>query len=208
MNLNQMNKELPASSTLSHYRIVSKIGSQKECEQLQSCEESFKEFLSPRVAKRNPGMELANAFSVRLRQAACCPLSHRRDFVSRSTRILNAGPQSFFRECVAVADATGLYFYPHVPCAWLRNLALDDLEICSWCGNLRDFHWCHSYFCRCHKSSFQFLAVLFHIGSCCRASSPLDWPHKESFRRLLAGLSWPHFGIIAVNISPGGPENY
>jgi serine/threonine protein kinase len=26
MNLNKMNKELPAGSTLSHYRIVSKIG--------------------------------------------------------------------------------------------------------------------------------------------------------------------------------------
>jgi len=40
--------------------------------------------------------------------------------------------------------------------AFFWNLALDDLEIGSWCRNLRYRHWCYAYFCRCHKSSFGF----------------------------------------------------
>ena len=54
-----------------------------------------------------------------------------RDFVSRNAGILNSGPRAFFREHVTVANATGLHLDAHLSCTRLRNLALDDLEICS-----------------------------------------------------------------------------
>jgi hypothetical protein len=79
------------------------------------------------------------------------------DFVSRNARILNARPQAFFREHVTVANTTGLYLDAHLSWTRLRNLALDDLEISSRFGNLRNLHWCRLWFDRdserCHESS-------------------------------------------------------
>ena len=62
------------------------------------------------------------------------------DFVSWSAGILNARPQAFFRERVAMADATGLHLDSHVSRAGLRNFTLYDLEIRSRCRNLRRLH--------------------------------------------------------------------
>src|SRR5207249_8197085 len=79
-------------------------------------------------------------------------------FMSGNARILNSWPESFFREHVAVADATGLHLNAHLSCTRLRNLALDKLEICSGFRNLRRLHWCRLWFHRnsqrCHKSSY------------------------------------------------------
>jgi hypothetical protein len=62
------------------------------------------------------------------------------DFVTRNAGVLDAGPLAFFREHVAVTDAAGLDPDSHVSCAWLGNLALDDLEITSRPRDLRQFH--------------------------------------------------------------------
>ena len=67
-------------------------------------------------------------------------IDNARDFVSWNAGILNAGPSAFFREHVTVAHTTGLYLDAHVSYAWLRNRALDDLEIASRLWNLRHFH--------------------------------------------------------------------
>src|SRR5271165_6846334 len=81
-----------------------------------------------------------------------------RDFVSWNAGILNSGPSAFFREHVAVANTTGLHLDTHVSDTWLRNLALDDLEIGSRLRNLRYLHCCYCDSC-CHKSSFEFSAI-------------------------------------------------
>jgi hypothetical protein len=62
-------------------------------------------------------------------------------FMSRNAWILNSGPGAFFREHVTVAHSTGLDLDEHLSRIWLRNLALDDLEICSRLGNLCHGHW-------------------------------------------------------------------
>ena len=80
-------------------------------------------------------------------------------FMSGNARILNSRPQAFFREHVTVANAAGLHLDPHLSCIRLRNLALDDLEICSGFGNLRHLHLCHLhwyYSVGCHKFSYEF----------------------------------------------------
>src|ERR1700726_3066784 len=59
------------------------------------------------------------------------PSSSMCHFMSWNAGILNAGPSAFFREHVTVADTTGLHLDAHVSYTRLRNLALDDLEICS-----------------------------------------------------------------------------
>ena len=60
-------------------------------------------------------------------------------FMSWNAGILNAGPRAFFREHVTVANTTGLHLDPHLSCTRLRNLALDDLEICSRLGTCATF---------------------------------------------------------------------
>jgi len=63
-----------------------------------------------------------------------------RHFVSWNAGILNTGPQAFFREHITVANSTSLHFDAHVSYIQLRNLALNDLKICSWTGNLCHLH--------------------------------------------------------------------
>ena len=63
-----------------------------------------------------------------------------RHFMSGNTGKLNSGPRAFFREHVTVANATSLHLDAHLSYARLRNLALDDLEICARFRNLRHFH--------------------------------------------------------------------
>ena len=89
-----------------------------------------------------------------------------RHFVSGNAGILNSGPQSLFREYVAVANATGLHLDAHMPCSWFGNCALDDLEVSSGAGNLRDFHLCHLHgydSACCHNSSSETFPFLFAI---------------------------------------------
>ena len=86
-----------------------------------------------------------------------------RDFVSRDAGILNSGPKAFFREHIAVADATGLHFDAHLSRHRRGNLALDDLEIGTGLGNLRCLHWCDCEFCSCHCASFEFSVMLLGV---------------------------------------------
>jgi hypothetical protein len=72
------------------------------------------------------------------------------DFVSWNAGVLNAGPSAFFREHVAVADATSLHLDANLSSLGLRNLALDDFEISSRLGNRRRFHGRYSNSCSCH----------------------------------------------------------
>src|SRR5438093_12887953 len=81
------------------------------------------------------------------------------NFVSWSAWILNSGPRAVFREHIAVADTASLHLDAHLPCIWGGNLAFDDLEIGSRFRNLRYLHGCCCDFCRCHNSSYKFLAI-------------------------------------------------
>jgi hypothetical protein len=78
------------------------------------------------------------------------------DFVPRDAGILNSRPTAIFRECVTVTDAAGLDLDAHLCRARFRNLALGDLEVSSWLGNLHCFHGCYRCFCSCHGASFEF----------------------------------------------------
>src|SRR5215469_1802041 len=80
-------------------------------------------------------------------------------FMSGNARILNSGPGAFFREHVTVANTTGLHLDPHLSCTRLRNLTLNDFEICSGLRDLCHLHCCHRYSHRCHKCSYQFSVV-------------------------------------------------
>src|SRR5262249_56421180 len=81
-------------------------------------------------------------------------------FMSWNAGILNSWPRAVFREHIAVADATGLHLDAHLSCIGGGNLAFDDLEICSRIRNLRYLHGRCCDFCLCHKSSYQFLAIV------------------------------------------------
>jgi len=49
-----------------------------------------------------------------------------------------------------MADAARLYLDADVSCAWLRNLALDEFEIASGHGDLRQLHRRDRNLRRCH----------------------------------------------------------
>jgi hypothetical protein len=53
------------------------------------------------------------------------------DLMTWNTRILNAGPGALFREHVTVANAASQHLNAHMSWTGVRNIALDDLEICS-----------------------------------------------------------------------------
>ena len=69
--------------------------------------------------------------------------------------ILNSWPLAFFCKHIAVANTAGANLDAHLPPAWLRNLALDDLEIGSRFRNLRHLHGRDSGTHRCHDPSFE-----------------------------------------------------
>src|SRR5690606_28546611 len=62
------------------------------------------------------------------------------DFVSRDTRILNAGKQACDREHVAMADPARLYFDAHVSRLDVRQIAFNDFERGIGLGDLNSFH--------------------------------------------------------------------
>ena len=79
-----------------------------------------------------------------------------RDFMSGNAGIPNAGPQTFFREHVTVANATGLHLYAHLTFTRPRYLALDDLEICSPSGICATFIGAIATFVVAMTFSYQF----------------------------------------------------
>src|SRR5262249_12686487 len=83
-------------------------------------------------------------------------------FVSGNAGILNSRPTTFLSEHITVTDTTSLLLDEDVSRAGLRNVTLDNLEICSWLGNLCHFHRCYcfhwDFFSCCHKSSDKFSA--------------------------------------------------
>ena len=101
---------------------------------------------------------------------------HRRPLHRRSPllHVLERGgtgssrPQTFLREHVTVADATGLHLDAYVSCTRLNNHALDDLEICAGLGDLRGLHlrhlhWYNRRSARCHGSSYECSAILENV---------------------------------------------
>jgi hypothetical protein len=66
-----------------------------------------------------------------------------RDFMSRDTRILNAGPIAFLHERVTVADATGFDFNSDLVSAGVGNISFDEFEITARLADLNRFHFRH-----------------------------------------------------------------
>jgi len=76
------------------------------------------------------------------------------DFVARNAWILQARPEPFFYEHIAVADPAGFHLYAHLGRTWFGNIAFDQFKIAACFANLGDFHFCF------HKelSSYPFLS--------------------------------------------------
>ena len=68
------------------------------------------------------------------------------DFVSGHTRILKAGPETFFYEGIAVADPAGFDFDADLVASGLGNVSFDEFEIAAGLGNLDGFHFWHDGF--------------------------------------------------------------
>src|SRR5262249_3712028 len=62
-------------------------------------------------------------------------------FVPGDARVLYSRHHAFFREHVAVANATSLNFDAYLPCAGLRNLTLHDFKGGAGFADLRRLHW-------------------------------------------------------------------
>lgn len=77
-----------------------------------------------------------------------------RHFMSWNAGILDSGPRAFDGERVAVADATGLDFDPHLSRAGRGDCAFDDLETGARFANLRGLHRCCCDCSGCHTSSW------------------------------------------------------
>src|SRR5262249_14819437 len=65
------------------------------------------------------------------------------NFVSGYARIGHAGKASFFRQHIAVTDATCLHLNADLACLRLRNVAFDDFKIGARFGDLYGFHFRH-----------------------------------------------------------------
>src|SRR5258708_1379005 len=73
------------------------------------------------------------------------------DFMTWHTGILKPGPQTFFNQSIAVANAARLNSHSHLPSVRLSDLALYQFPVATWFGYLRRFHF------RTHKCSFLLL---------------------------------------------------
>ena len=62
------------------------------------------------------------------------------DLVSGDARILNAGPDSFFHQHIAVTNATGLDLNADLTASGLRGWAFDDFEVSTGFADLNGFH--------------------------------------------------------------------
>ena len=54
-----------------------------------------------------------------------------RDLVTRDTRILKPGPQTFFDQRVAMANAACLDLHAHLAGTWFGNVAFDEFPIAT-----------------------------------------------------------------------------
>src|SRR6185503_19638444 len=66
-----------------------------------------------------------------------------RNFMSGNSWIFDARPKAFFREHIAVADATSFYLDANFSIARLRNVSLDDFERTFAFCHLHSLHACH-----------------------------------------------------------------
>ena len=62
------------------------------------------------------------------------------DLVSGNARILQAWPDAFFHQSIAVADAAGFDFDANLTAGGLGDGALDQFEISAWFADLNRFH--------------------------------------------------------------------
>jgi len=63
------------------------------------------------------------------------------DFMAGNARILQAGPMAFLDQGIAVADATGLDFDPHLAGARFGDWAFYDFKRSARAGDLRGAHF-------------------------------------------------------------------
>src|SRR5262249_761758 len=63
------------------------------------------------------------------------------NFVTWYPRILQAWPEPFLHQLIAVADSAGFHFYPHLSGAWFGNIAFNQLKIAAWFANLGHCHF-------------------------------------------------------------------
>src|SRR2546430_15653535 len=63
------------------------------------------------------------------------------DLMTGHTRILKSGPQTFFNENVAVANAARFYFHANLPSTRLRDVAFHQFPISTGLANLCCFHF-------------------------------------------------------------------
>src|SRR5207249_1058405 len=68
------------------------------------------------------------------------------DFMARHTGILNPGPETFFDEHVAVANAARLHLHANLSRARLRDVAFYQFPISAWFADLRRLHCIHNSF--------------------------------------------------------------
>src|SRR5262245_45996681 len=85
------------------------------------------------------------------------------NFVARHTRKLQARPEPFFYQHVAVADPAGFHFYAHLPRPWFGNIAFNQLKIAGCFANLGHFHRSYGYSCRCHSPPMNSVVVEGHL---------------------------------------------
>src|SRR5262245_46588438 len=63
------------------------------------------------------------------------------NFMTWNTRILKPRPETVFDEHVAVTDAAGLNFNANLPCAWFRDISLNQFPISAGFTDLRCLHF-------------------------------------------------------------------
>src|SRR5437867_2800416 len=97
------------------------------------------------------------------------------DLMTGHTRILKSGPQTFFDEHIAVANAACLHFHANLPSARLRDVAFHQFPISARLANLCCLHF------RAHKMLLSLIrAVSFSNLHPNRFSSPQNLTVKPA----------------------------
>ena len=78
-----------------------------------------------------------------LRHARAHGIHHAHDFMAGHTRILDARPVAFLHQRIAVADAAGLDFDPHLAGGGLWNFTFNDFKRSAGAGDLGSAHFWH-----------------------------------------------------------------
>jgi hypothetical protein len=63
------------------------------------------------------------------------------NFVTRHARILKPGPETFFDQCIAVANAACFDLHAHLAGTWFGNVAFDEFPIATGFAYLCCLHF-------------------------------------------------------------------